>query len=124
MARKPKTPERREGWYRVQYSYHSFGKDFVGDINIDVSGYSFDELRAEMKRIESEYKDQGTRFKIEHETFYHPYDPVETSDHFVYVWREETDNEYQARLDEIKKREESRAEHERKEYERLSKKFG
>jgi hypothetical protein len=124
MTRKPKELTRNEGWYKLQYSYHSFGKDFVSNVTVDVSGYLFDNLCAEMKRIESEYKDQGEKFKIEHETFYHPYDPVESSDHFVYVWRKENDEEFAARCATQVKHETQMVDRERAEYERLAKKFG
>lgn len=125
MARKKKELERRKGWYHVKESY---GKgrhrgEFKITVDLQYGGMEFDRFREELDQIEKDHSDQFERFKIELEMEADPYEDREWARVYVYGWREETDEEYQARLDEAARLEALREARERQQYESLKKKF-
>lgn len=126
MGRKPKPPARLEGWYRLRESGGK-GKTFrEWDMTLDLQygGMDFGALRTEMERIEREYKGQFERFKIECDMVPREYEEGEYLVTYVYGWRKETDEEYEARINTAARLEEERREYRRKQYEILAKEFG
>lgn len=125
MARKRKELERREGWYHVKESYGKgrHRREFNITVDLRYSGMEFDRLREELDQIEKDHGEQFERFKIELEMEADPYEDREWPRVYVYGWREETDEEYQTRLDEIERQNALREAREREQYEALKKKF-
>lgn len=126
MAKK-KTPARLESWYRLKESGGT-GKHFrEWDLKLDLSygGMSFEDLRAEMDRIESEYGSEFSKFKIETDLESEPYSYDDSKYVRTYVlgWRSETDAEYEERINKAAKLEAAREAREREMFERLAKKF-
>lgn len=124
MARKAKLPERLSSWHQVQRSHGTSPRSPKYDVTLETryGGLEFSELRSEMDSIEAEFSGVYERFKIETDTEYQYDGDIIVSR--VYGWRAETDAEYQARLDAIAAQVAAREEQERKEFERLAKKFG
>jgi hypothetical protein len=116
MTRKPKTLERRVGWHQVFIT----GSTKHG-VEVDPS-VSFDDLRADLDSIESTYGDTYSQFRID-EVEEYGYHGSASLHYYVYGWRTETDKEYEVRCADQVKYDIQTAERERKEYERLAKKF-
>jgi len=125
MARKRKELERREGWYHVKESYGKGRRrrEFKITVDLQYGGMDFDRLREELDQIEKDHDDKFEKFKLEVVMEADPYEDREWPRGYVYGWRKETDEEYQARLDEAARLEALREARERQQYESLKKKF-
>lgn len=110
--------KRNEGWYKVfmKGAYNKYGVTVYPDA-------SFDDLRDDLASIETEYGDTHSKFKI-YVDIESDYGGGDTTYYYVYGWRKETDEEYDARCAYRLKWDAEAADHERIEYERLAKKFG
>jgi hypothetical protein len=117
MPHKPKELTRNEGWYKVFIEKSKHGIT----VNPDVC---FADLRADLDSIEREYGDTHSKFKIDVTTEHEYYNGEESTHYYVYGWRHETDKEFDARCAVQVKHDTQIADRERKEYERLAKKFG
>lgn len=110
------------GWYPVQW-YDNKNRAYseqMSDIRHDVE---FDDLKKRMDEIQAEYGDKFEKFKIERVTQY-GYGNDEWDEYHIRGWREETDEEFAARVGEVAAREAQQEARELAEFERLKKKFG
>jgi hypothetical protein len=108
--------KRIEGWHKV----------FIPNSNVGVTIYpdtSFEELRADLDSIENEYGETHDKFKIDVTTEYGRHGDSDTTHYYVYGWRYETNTELELRRQAQKIRDSEVVDRERKEYERLAKKF-
>lgn len=124
MARK-KTEHRLVDWHFVTFvaGKRQDGPALKESFDLKYGGMTFSEIRDEMQRIEQEYGDQFTEFKIEVDTDYDVVgDQIVTT--FVLGLREETDEEYKARLDQEMQVIQAREQRERQLLEQLKKKYG
>jgi hypothetical protein len=108
--------KRIEGWHKV----------FIPNSNVGVTicpDTSFEELRADLDSIESEFGDTHSKFKIEVTSESDWYGGSDTTYYYVYGWRHETDTELELRRQAQKIHDSEVVDREREEYERLAKKF-
>jgi len=97
MGRKRKPEPKLADWHFVTWTSKR-GDQIKEDFNLEYGGMTFNDLREEMDRIEKEYGDQYSDFKIEVDTDYDIVgDEIITT--FVLGYREETDEEYQERME-------------------------
>jgi hypothetical protein len=116
MTHKSKKLERYEGWYQV------FVEDTNSGVEVDPD-VDFESLRADLDSIEREYGDTHSKFKIQTEVESGWYGDRDTTHYYVYSWRLETDEEFEARCTAQENRAAQDVNRERAEYDRLSKKF-
>lgn len=121
MARKKKD-EKLIGWYPVCWKDKKGNQhdEQLSDIRYDIE---FSALRDEMDRIEAEYGTQFEKFKVERVTKY-GYGDDQWDEYRVRGWRQETDEEFAARVGEAAARVAQQEARELAEFERLKKKFG
>ena len=116
-----KKPAKLTGWYPVQW-YDKKNCAYPVQMSELRHGIEFNDLRSEMDRIQAEYGDKFEKFNIERVTKY-GYGNDEWDEYHVQGWREETDDEFAARVGEVAAREAQIEARERAEFERLKKKF-
>lgn len=123
MAKKIK---KLEGWFRLQESGGTGKRKMTWDVTIDLqhSEMTFERIREEMDKIERDFGGDFSKFKIETEQEFYPYEDGSHPVTYVYGWRTETDEEFEKRLENARMIEKAREHREREEYERLAKKFG
>jgi len=112
-------------WYRVQESGGPFDQKMTWDIKIDIQyGMSFEELRREMTQIEEDHGGDFDEFRIEPREEYDWGDEHPRKVYYVEGLREETDEEYEARIKEFERAEAAMLERRREQFEALQKEFG
>jgi len=125
MARKAKLPERLVGWHRLQESAGNGKHRRTWDMTIDMQygGMSFTDLYAELEAIKTDYGKEFSHFKLETDTISRAYEDGTDIVTYVYGWREETNEEFDERLAQAASKVADNEERDRKEFERLAKKF-
>jgi hypothetical protein len=118
------TEKKLADWHDIVVAYKSnFGEGTYTEQLDLYGGCSFDDIRNQLDRIQESYGDHFDSFRIDtrRELLFGDSDP--TTRYVAQGWREETDEEFAARIDLDKQRREAAEARERAEYERLAKKF-
>lgn len=121
-ARKVNEMDRKEITASLGEDYTSFGRKVFLEVTMDWDGYTLDEIVARIEEIRKDYGDKFKDIRLDK-------DWVNDYDGERIVWkfvgkRMETDEEYNTRIENIKRREAEQTERDRAEYERLKAKFG
>jgi hypothetical protein len=99
-------------------------KKIIEETVAEIDGYSFEVTLAGLSQyVRDLIQKYGPDARVHYEKYFLPYDDNDYY-HHITIKREETDEEFQKRLAEEKARQDAIDERERKEFERLNKKFG
>lgn len=102
-------------------------KQMVREIKETFSAYEFESsnLKDLKEKVDALIAKYGESAKLNYDkNYYHPYDSEATPSYEVIVSREETDEEFNKRVNEENQWKAKKEDDERKQYEALKKKFG